>query len=52
MAEHMLIVGVEDPQGREDLSGGGLSQCLRENQFCDDDSAEAVAGWKVHYGWR
>ena len=33
MAEHMLILGVENPAGREDLCGGGISERLRENEF-------------------
>ena len=39
MAEHMLILGVEDPAGRKDLRGGRIPQRLRQNEFRDDDSA-------------
>ena len=43
MAEHMLILGVESPDGREDLRGGGLPQRLRQDQFRHDDAARRIS---------
>ena len=42
MAEHMLILGVEDPVGRKDLRRRGLSQRVRQDEFRDDDPAEGI----------
>ena len=42
MAEHMLILGVEDPHGRENLRRGGLPQRLRQDQFRHADSAQGL----------
>ena len=39
MAEHMLILGVEDPAGREDLRRRRVPQRLRQDQFRHADSA-------------
>ena len=39
MAEHMLILGVENPAGREDLCGRGVPQRLRQDQLRHADSA-------------
>ena len=33
MAEHMLILGVESPAGREDICGGGVSVGVREDEL-------------------
>ena len=44
MAEHMLILGVENPQGREDLCRGGVPERLRQDEFRDADSAEGIRG--------
>ena len=41
MAEHMLILGVENPAGREDLRRGGVPERVRQDQFRDADSAAA-----------
>ena len=32
LAEHMLILGLEDPSWRSDIHGRGVSECLRQNQ--------------------
>ena len=44
MAEHMLILGVEDPQGREDLRGRGLPERVRQDEFRHADSARGFRG--------
>jgi len=46
MAEHMLLVGVETPQARN-LCGCGFFRVLRKNEFCNDDSARRLEGWKI-----
>jgi phosphoenolpyruvate carboxykinase (GTP) len=50
MAEHMLILGVENPQGQKDLCRGGLPERLRQDELRDADPAAAFPtskGWKV-----
>ena len=42
MAEHMLILGIESPDTREDLRGGGVSVGVREDESRHADSAEGV----------
>ena len=42
MAEHMLIVGVENPARREDLRYGRISQRLRQDKLRHVDSAGRV----------
>ena len=43
MAEHMLIAGIEDPQGQSPLHRGGLPQPVRQDQFGHDDSSGSAA---------
>ena len=45
LAEHMLILGVESPEGKETLRRSSLPIGMRQNQFCDVDSSDQ--GWKV-----
>ena len=49
MAEHMLILGVENPAGREDLRRRRFPQRLRQDQFRHADPAgrHFSEGWKV-----
>ena len=48
LAEHMLILGVDQPAGREDLRRGGVPQRLRQDQLRDADPAgRHSTGWKV-----
>ena len=42
MAEHMLILGVEDPARQKDLCRGGLSQFLRQDKFRHDGAARGT----------
>ena len=51
LAEHMLILGVETPDG-EDLHRGGFPECLRQDQLCHDDSSRAFQGLEGHHRWR
>ena len=44
MAEHMLILGVEDPNGRENLRCRGVPERLRQNKFRDVDSPKGIRG--------
>ena len=43
MAEHMLILGVEDPAGREDLRRRGVPQRVRQDQLRHADPARRIS---------
>jgi phosphoenolpyruvate carboxykinase (GTP) len=47
LAEHMLILGVESPEGRKTLRRGCVPQRVRQNEFRDAHSAAHFKGWKV-----
>ena len=44
LAEHMLIVGLQNPRGRDPLCGRGLPFRLRQDQPVDVDPARVAAG--------
>jgi len=56
MAEHMLIPGVENPEGGEDLCGCSIPQCVRQDKLRHAHSAcplptpgvEGLDGWRRH----
>jgi phosphoenolpyruvate carboxykinase (GTP) len=47
LAEHMLILGVENPAGREDLRRGGVPERVRQDELRHADPARGFDGWKV-----
>ena len=52
LAEHMLILGVEIPAGREDLRRGRVPERVRQDQLRDADSAGGLRGLEGHDGRR
>ena len=46
MAEHMLILGVENPEGKR-LMLPELFQCLRKNKYGYVGAPDSMKGWKV-----
>ena len=49
LAEHMLILGVESPEGRKALRRGGVPERLRQNQFRHAHSAETFQRLESHH---
>ena len=52
LAEHMLIMGVTDPDGREDLPRSGVPQCVWQDQLRDDRTSPGLRrqGLEGHHG--
>ena len=48
LAEHMLILGVTSPAGREALRRGGVPERLRQDQLRDADPAGRLRGLEGH----
>ena len=48
LAEHMLILGVESPDGEKALRRGGVPERVRQNQFRDVNSAETFCRLESH----
>ena len=46
MAEHMLILGLEDQKVKK-LMWRGHSRCLWKDQYGHADSTDSMKGWKV-----